>query len=87
MSTRGPGFGGGRCDVALRGPGSRERFEEGRGCYGYRRVNALLRLAGTRVSEKRVRARDARGARRGPAAPPPLQLLRRGSLTGGPPTS
>ena len=41
-------------DAALRGP-VREAFEEGRGCYGYRRVNALLRLRGTRVSEKRVR--------------------------------
>ena len=41
-------------DAALRGP-VREAFGEGRGCYGYRRVNALLRLRGTRVSEKRVR--------------------------------
>ncbi len=41
-------------DAALRGP-VREAFEEGRGCYGYRRVHAALRLRGERVSEKRVR--------------------------------
>ena len=41
-------------DAALGGP-VREAFEEGRGCYGYRRVHAALRLRGERVSEKRVR--------------------------------
>ena len=73
-------------DAALRGP-VREAFEEGRGCYGYRRVNALLRLRGTRVSEKRVR-RVMREEGLVAARPRRRRYSSyAGSPTGGPPTS
>ena len=57
-------------DAALR-PLVRGAFEEGGGAYGYRRVHALLRSRGVRVSEKRVRrvmAEEGLGASRPRAA-------------------
>ena len=64
-------------DAALRGP-AREALEEGRGCYGYRRVHAALRPRRRARLGEAGQARDARGGARGrPPAAAPAQLLRR----------
>ena len=72
-------------------PAVRAAFEEGRGAYGYRRVHAVLRRDGVRVSEKVVRrvmaeeglvARTSKKRRRfstyaGETAPAPANLVAR----------